>query len=53
MRAVVSSFLGLSLLCSSAWAVETVPAPAVAPATQAATATLTTNPSSQQTKNLT
>lgn len=30
MRAVVSSFLGLSLLCSSAWAVETAPAPAVA-----------------------
>lgn len=38
MRAVVSSFLGLSLLCSSAWAVETVPAPAVAPAAQATTA---------------
>ncbi len=28
MRSVVSSILGLSLLCSSAWAVESAPAPA-------------------------
>lgn len=39
MRVVVSSLLGLSLLCSTAWAVETAPAPAVAPAAQATTAT--------------
>lgn len=39
MRVVVSSLLGLSLICSTAWAVETAPAPAVAPAAQATTAT--------------
>ncbi|OAL75743.1 hypothetical protein AY606_13495 [Acinetobacter sp. SFB] len=40
MRVVVSSLLGLSLICSTAWAVETAPAPtAPAPATQATTAT--------------
>lgn len=39
MRVVVSSLLGLSLLCSTAWAVETAPVPAVAPAAQATTAT--------------
>ena len=39
MRVVVSSLLGLSLLCSTAWAVETAPAPTVAPAAQATTAT--------------
>ena len=40
MRAVVPSLLGLSLLCSTAWAVEpaTTPAPAVAPAAPAPTA---------------
>ena len=41
MRVVVSSLLGFSLLCSTAWAVESAPAPtpAVAPAAQATTAT--------------
>ncbi|MGX5699791.1 hypothetical protein ACWKWF_09330 [Acinetobacter kookii] len=41
MRVVVSSFLGFSLICSTAWAVESAPAPtpAVAPAAQATTAT--------------
>ena len=39
MRIVVSSLLGLSLICSTAWAIETAPAPAVAPAAQATTAT--------------
>lgn len=39
MRVVVSSLLGLSLLCSTAWAVETAPVPAVASAAQATTAT--------------
>ena len=39
MRVVVSSLLGLSLIFSTAWAVETAPAPAVAPAAQATTAT--------------
>jgi len=42
MRVVVSSFLGFSLICSTAWAVDSAPAaptPAVAPATQATTAT--------------
>ena len=39
MHVVVSSLLGLSLICSTAWAVETAPAPAVAPAAQATTAT--------------
>ena len=39
MRVVVSSLLGLSLISSTAWAVETAPAPAVAPAAQATTAT--------------
>ncbi|MGE4317117.1 hypothetical protein [Acinetobacter sp.] len=41
MRVVVSSLLGFSLICSTAWAVESAPAPtpAVAPATQATTAT--------------
>lgn len=36
MRAAVSSLLGLSILCTSAWAVETAPAPAAtaAPAPQ-------------------
>lgn len=41
MRAVVPSLLGLSLLCSTAWAVEpatTSPAPALAPAAPTATA---------------
>lgn len=34
MRVVVSSLLGFSLICSTAWAVESAPAPtpAVAPA---------------------
>jgi hypothetical protein len=44
MRGVVSSLLSLSFICSTAWAVETVPAapttPAVVPAAQATTATL-------------
>ena len=41
MRVVVSSLLGFSLICSTAWAVESAPAPtpAVAPAAQATTAT--------------
>jgi 3-oxoacyl-ACP reductase-like protein len=39
MRAVVSSLLGLSIFCTSAWAVEPAPAPAAAPAAQATTAT--------------
>ncbi len=39
MHVVVSSLLGLSLIFSTAWAVETAPAPAVAPAAQATTAT--------------
>ncbi|WP_425918806.1 hypothetical protein [Acinetobacter sp. TSRC1-2] len=42
MRVVVSSLLGLSLICSTAWAVEPAPAtpiPAVAPAAQATTVT--------------
>lgn len=41
MRVVVSSLLGFSLICSTAWAVEpaTAPTPAVAPAAQATTAT--------------
>jgi hypothetical protein len=42
MRVVVSSLLGLSLICSTTWAVETAPvapAPAVATAAQATTAT--------------
>ena len=41
MRVVVSSLSGFSLLCSTAWAVESAPAPtpAVAPAAQATTAT--------------
>jgi hypothetical protein len=39
MRVVVSSLLGLSLICSTAWAEESAPAPAVAPAAQATTAT--------------
>ena len=38
MRIVVSSLLGLSLFSSLAWAVETAPAPSVAPAVQATTA---------------
>ena len=38
MRAVVTSLLGFSLLCTSAWAVETLPAPDVTPATQAVVA---------------
>ena len=38
MRVVVSSLLGLSLICSTAWAVETAPV-AAAPAAQATTAT--------------
>ncbi|MFH7809106.1 MULTISPECIES: hypothetical protein [unclassified Acinetobacter] len=38
MRVVVTSLLGLSLLSSMAWAVETAPAPSVAPAVQATTA---------------
>ena len=38
MRVVVSSLLGLSLICSTAWAVETAPV-APAPATQATAAT--------------
>ena len=40
MRAVAPSLLGLSLLCSTAWAVEpaTTPAPAVAPAAPVAPA---------------
>ncbi|OTG71994.1 hypothetical protein B9T26_11450 [Acinetobacter sp. ANC 4169] len=48
MRVVVSSLLGFSLICSTAWAVEPAPAPtpAVAPAAQATTAT----PSAQQTQ---
>ena len=46
MRVVVSSLLGLSIVCSSAWAVE-APAPAVAPAAQATTATPTALPASQ------
>ena len=41
MHAVVSSLLGLSFLCSPAWAVETAPAPAAAPAAQATAATQT------------
>lgn len=41
MRVVVSCLLGFSLICSTAWAVESAPAPtpAVAPAAQATTAT--------------
>lgn len=38
MRVVVTSLLGLSLLSSMAWAVETAPAPSVAPAVPATTA---------------
>ncbi|WP_180089769.1 MULTISPECIES: hypothetical protein [unclassified Acinetobacter] len=44
MRVVVSSLLGLSLICSTAWAEEPAPAPAVAPAAQATTATPPPNP---------
>lgn len=38
MRVVVTGLLGLSLICSTAWAVETAPAPAAAPATTATAA---------------
>jgi len=38
MRVVVTSLLGLSLLSSMAWAVETAPAPSVASAVPATTA---------------
>ena len=38
MRVVVTSLLGLSLLSSIAWAVETAPAPSVASAVPATTA---------------
>lgn len=52
MRVVVSSLLGLSLICSTAWAVETTPAapaPAVATAAQATTATPPPQPQKPQT----
>lgn len=52
MRVVVSSLLGLSLICSTAWAVETAPvapAPAVATAAQATTATPPPQPQKPQT----
>lgn len=52
MRVVVSSLLGLSLICSTAWAVETAPAapaPAVATAAQATTATPPQQPQKPQT----
>ena len=52
MRVVVSSLLGLSLICSTAWAVETAPAapaPAVAAAAQATTATPPPQPQKPQT----
>ncbi|NNG82802.1 hypothetical protein [Acinetobacter sp. ANC 5378] len=52
MRVVVSSLLGLSLICSTAWAVETAPAapaPTVATAAQATTATPPPQPQKPQT----
>ncbi|WP_407305857.1 hypothetical protein [Acinetobacter sp.] len=52
MRVVVSSLLGLSLICSTAWAVETAPvapAPNVATAAQATTATPPPQPQKPQT----
>lgn len=48
MRVVVSSLLGLSLICSTAWAVETAPV-AAAPAAQATTATPPPQPPKPQT----
>ncbi|NNH88157.1 hypothetical protein [Acinetobacter terrae] len=48
MRVVVSSLLGLSLICSTAWAVETAPV-APAPAAQATTATPLPQPQKPQT----
>lgn len=48
MRVVVSSLLGLSLICSTAWAVETAPV-APAPTAQATTATPPQQPQKPQT----